>query len=181
MKTIAFFTALLAGISSVTASSLPLAARAADGLYTVSVDKSGKNVTHFTPLDQIKGHNATHNATHTSRSLERRREACGPGSANVGDSDAAADCLKSSFGDKLSFSASAWTYCVKNNVVAFICPYSGGFKYQADLQGTFDYIKRTCGTSIMGYAQISNGQGDMTAGWAVSSDHFCTKDFHAGE
>ncbi|KAJ7436424.1 hypothetical protein FB451DRAFT_1061763, partial [Mycena latifolia] len=112
---------------------------------------------------------------------ERRREACGPGSANVGDSDTAAACLKSSFGDKLSFSANAWTYCVKGGVVAFICPYSGGFKYQADVQGTFDYIKRSCGTSIMGYAQISNGQGDMTAGWAVSTDHFCTKDFHVGE
>ena len=32
----------------------------------------------------------------------------------------------------------------------------------------------------MGYAQVSNGMGDWTAGYAVKEDHFCAKDFTVG-
>jgi hypothetical protein len=70
--------------------------------------------------------------------------------------------------------------CVSGGVVAFLCPYSGGYKYAADLQGTYDYITQRCGPSIFGYAQISGGQGDWTAGYASSTDHFCASDFYVG-
>jgi hypothetical protein len=64
--------------------------------------------------------------------------------------------------------------------VAFICPYSGGFKYQGDLDVTFSWIDHTCGLNIMGYNQIPGGEGDMTAGRCTKGDNFCTKDFRVG-
>jgi hypothetical protein len=70
--------------------------------------------------------------------------------------------------------------CIKGSALAFVCPYSNGFKYKTDVENVFTYVDRTCGLSIMGYAQIGGGQGDMTAGRCKSDDHFCTKDFHAG-
>jgi hypothetical protein len=70
--------------------------------------------------------------------------------------------------------------CIKGNALAFICPYSGGYKYKAGLEDTWNGVDKACGINIMGYNQINGGLGDMTAGRCTKTDHFCTSDFYAG-
>lgn len=50
----------------------------------------------------------------------------------------------------------------------------------SDVQATFSSVDTGCGINIMGYNDISGGQGSMTAGRCSATDHFCTKDFTAG-
>ncbi|KAA8635557.1 hypothetical protein SMACR_09197 [Sordaria macrospora] len=159
----------------------------ADGLYRVTVDSEGNPVTEFTPYDDLLV-NVTSTETRSNSGpavvggLEKRREDCGPGSTNVNDADAANKCLLDGFapGD-VHLNKHAWTYCVRNEVVSFICPYSSnGYKPRDAIQATMYYVKQKCGPSTMGYAQVSGGMGDWTTGYARRSDHFCDKDFFIG-
>ncbi|KAJ4404084.1 hypothetical protein N0V85_004947 [Neurospora sp. IMI 360204] len=199
-------TALLTTISPALSATIPVPAAArdiapavhdvsADGLYRVTVDSEGNTqTTEFTPYDEIanltsSNSNSNSNSIipgsgsgHGSSGLEKRREACGPGSVNVNDADAANKCLLDAFspGD-VHLNKNAWTYCVRGDVVSFICPYSSnGYKPRDAIQATMYYVKQKCGPSVMGYAQVSSGMGDWTAGYALKSDHFCDKDFHVG-
>ncbi|KAK1773810.1 hypothetical protein QBC45DRAFT_339104 [Copromyces sp. CBS 386.78] len=169
---------------------------AGDGLYRVTIDSDGNPHTEFTPYDRLFNLNSSSIETRSdtgsgwvggglgSRSdpdLEKRRDDCGPGSTNVGDADVANKCLVEAFAPGTVFlKKHAWTYCVRNEVVSFICPYSGGYKPRDNIEGTFYYVKQTCGPSTMGYAQVSGGQGDWTAGYARKSDNFCDKHFSVG-
>ncbi|GKT53921.1 hypothetical protein ColTof4_06081 [Colletotrichum tofieldiae] len=177
MKTTTICTVLLASVTLVSAAALPNQARdVADGFYQVTVDDSGNTKTAFTPWADIST-----TSVKPRSPLEKRREACGPGSVSTGEADEANKCLVDSFsGDNVYLNKNAWSYCVRGNVVSFICPYSNGYKGKADVQGSWAYVKETCGPSKMGYAQVSNGVGDWTAGYATKDDHFCTADFKVG-
>lgn len=70
--------------------------------------------------------------------------------------------------------------CVRGTVVSYICPYSEGLKSRDAIKSTWAYVKKTCGPSIFGYAQVSSGFGDWTAGYALKTDNFCTKEFKVG-
>ncbi|GKT46739.1 uncharacterized protein ColSpa_06920 [Colletotrichum spaethianum] len=177
MKTTDFCTILLASAASVSAAALPNQARdVADGFYQVTVDDSGNTKTDFKPWAEIST-----TSVKPRSPLEKRREACGPGSVSSGEADEANTCLVDNFtGDNIYLNKNAWSYCVRGNVVSFICPYSDGYKGKADVKGTWSYVKGTCGPSKMGYAQVSNGVGDWTAGYATKDDHFCTADFKVG-
>ncbi|POS69150.1 hypothetical protein DHEL01_v212457 [Diaporthe helianthi] len=60
---------------------------------------------------------------------------------------------------------SDWDKAKLGDAVSFICPYSGGFKWKADITGNWDWIKTTlCGLNRGGYAQIVGGSGDWTSG-----------------
>ncbi|KAF5527820.1 hypothetical protein CGCA056_v001490 [Colletotrichum aenigma] len=167
MKSFNLLTTLLAGVSAVSAAALPSAIDArevADGFYQVSTDDSGNTKTTVKPWDEV---------VTTSD--------CGPGSVSTGEADDANTCLINGFsGDNVYLEKNAWSYCVRGNVVSFICPYSQGYKGKADIKGTWSYFKGHCGLSKMGYAQVSNGIGDWTAGYATKDDHFCTADFKVG-
>lgn len=106
--TTVLLTMLLAGASYATAATLPNQARdTTDGLYEVSVDDAGNSNTKFTPIDQI-----SKSPTPRSESpLERRRDACGPGSADANAANNAVQCLEDSFpGGTRFFSKDNWTY-----------------------------------------------------------------------
>ncbi|KAK2050854.1 hypothetical protein LZ31DRAFT_548177 [Colletotrichum somersetense] len=177
MKATVFYANFLASIISVSAAALPNQARdVADGFYQVTVDDSVNAKTAFTPWTEIST-----TSVKPRSPLEKRREGCGPGSVSTNEADEANKCLVESFGgDTVYLNKNSWSYCVRGNVVSFICPYSNGYKGKADVQGTWAYVKETCGPSKMGYAQVSNGVGDWTAGYAIKDDHFCTKDFKVG-
>ncbi|KAJ0348915.1 hypothetical protein KNSL1_005149 [Colletotrichum chrysophilum] len=179
MKTFNLLTTLLAGVSAVSAAALPSAIDArevADGFYQVSTDDAGNTKTTFKPWDEV-----VTTSVRERSPLEKRREDCGPGSVSTGEADDANTCLINGFsGDNVYLEKNAWSYCVRGNVVSFICPYSQGYKGKADIKGTWSYVKEHCGPSKMGYAQVSNGIGDWTAGYATKDDHFCTADFKVG-
>lgn len=71
--------------------------------------------------------------------------------------------------------------CIVGNVVAYICPYSNGYKSKLDITGTWAYVKSLCGPSRMGWADISNGAGDWVAGHALKTAPFCVPNFRAGD
>ncbi|KAI7961511.1 hypothetical protein MJO28_002000 [Puccinia striiformis f. sp. tritici] len=177
MKVTAFFIMLLAGVYSVTAASNPTqASEVADGFYQVNPDESGNTATKFTPWDEVGKSSAKRRSI-----LAKRREDCGPGSVSVNDADAAFNCLLNSFKiNVVSLKKDSWTYCVRGDVVAFICPYSDGHKLKDRFIDTWAYVRRRCGTSILGYAQVSGDVGDWTAGYALKTANFCTKKFKVG-
>ncbi|KNE97852.1 hypothetical protein PSTG_08874 [Puccinia striiformis f. sp. tritici PST-78] len=74
----------------------------------------------------------------------------------------------------------SWSYCVRGDVVSFVCPYNNGYKPRDSIKATWAYVKGKCGASILGYAQISGGIGDWTAGYASKTSHFCTQKFKVG-
>ncbi|KAH9472137.1 hypothetical protein MJO28_002001 [Puccinia striiformis f. sp. tritici] len=177
MKATAFFTILLAGVYSVTAASNPtLTSEVADGFYQVNPGEAGKTTTKFTPWDKVGKSSAKRRSI-----LAKRREHCGPGSVSVNDADAALNCLLYSFKtDVVSLDKGSWTYCVRGDVVAFICPYSGGYKFKSRFAETWSDVRGRCGASILGYGQVSGDVGDWTAGYALKTDNFCTKKFKVG-
>ncbi|TDZ61630.1 hypothetical protein CTRI78_v004260 [Colletotrichum trifolii] len=177
MKTSVLSALLLACASSASTAVLPNETRdVVDGFYQVTVDDAGNSKTSFTPWAEVAKTSVKERSP-----LEKRREACGPGSVSTGEADEANKCLIDSFGgDKVYLNKNSWSYCVRGSVVSFICPYSDGYKGKADVAGSWAYVKETCGPSKMGYAQVSNGVGDWTAGYASKDDHFCDKDFKVG-
>jgi hypothetical protein len=106
MKSSVFVAVLLAGVSSVTGASLPQRREPSDGLYQVSVDEDGNTVTNFTPYDEVV------DVSLQPRSpLEKRREACGPGSVDINLADQANACVINGIsGDRLTTGKNAWTY-----------------------------------------------------------------------
>lgn len=70
--------------------------------------------------------------------------------------------------------------CVASGVVAFVCPNTSGYKYKSDLLVTQLGIQGNCGSSVMGYNEVDGGEGSWTAGYALSNDHFCSRDFTVG-
>ncbi|KAK3949463.1 hypothetical protein QBC32DRAFT_364232 [Pseudoneurospora amorphoporcata] len=148
---------------------------AGDGLYRVTIDSDGNLQTEFTPYDQLFNSTSTGSGSGSvpgrvligggggglgSRSdsdlenLEKRRLDCGPGSTNAGgDADEANKCLVEAFAPgNVYFNKNAWSYCVRNKVVSFICPYSNGYKLRDAIESTMSYVKQMCGPSTMGYA-----------------------------
>lgn len=181
MNTTILITALLVSIFSLSATTASEQDQnnAPDGLYRVTVDESGNTVKEFTPFDELV--KSSPKLERRGR-LEKRREHCGPGSVSANEADDANACLINSFpaGNNVYLNAKSWVYCVRGSVVSFICPYSNGYKPKDSIKGTWAYVKQKCGPSILGYAQVSNGVGDWTAGYAAKTDHFCTKDFKVG-
>lgn len=108
MRTSTLVTALLAGISSVAAAAVPNEAReVADGFYQVSVDESGNPKTSFIPWAEIPKASSVKERS----PLEKRREACGPGSVSTGEADDANTCLINSFGGQTVYlDKNAWSY-----------------------------------------------------------------------
>ncbi|KAH7471340.1 hypothetical protein FOMA001_g13375 [Fusarium oxysporum f. sp. matthiolae] len=157
------------------------APNAPDGLYHVITDDTGKEHTSFIPFVDLmlESNSTTIPRRDESLPLNKRALACGPGSASRQDNVEAQECLKRFFGDTMFFPRGGWTYCVRGNAVAFICPYDGGFKPKSALTETFRDVDQSCGLNIMGYSAVSGGQGRTNAGRCVRSDHFCTKKFHA--
>ncbi|KAK3348508.1 hypothetical protein B0H65DRAFT_442012 [Neurospora tetraspora] len=173
MKTTTLLTALLTTISPALSATIPVpAARdiapvhdvSADGLYRIIVDSEGNTQqTEFTPYDEIANLTSSNSIPGSGSGygsgLEKRREDCGPGSVNVNDADEANKCLLDAFnpGD-VHLNKHAWTYCVRRDVVSFICPYSSnGYKPRDAIQATMYHVKQKCGPSKMGYAQVSYG------------------------
>ncbi|KAK2006962.1 hypothetical protein LZ32DRAFT_667959 [Colletotrichum eremochloae] len=158
MKAITFYAAFHASSISASAAALLIQARDfADGIYQVTVDDSGNAKTAFTPWVEIFT-----NSGKPSSPLEKRREAYGPSSVSTNEADEANKCLVDSFGgDTVYFNKNSWSYCIRGNVVSFICSYSNGYKDMADVHGSWADVRETCGPSKMhGYAQVSNGVGD---------------------
>jgi len=179
MKAPFLFMMLLAGVYAVTASAKAAqASEVADGFYQVTLDEAGNTKTKFTPWAEV----GKSSSPQRRSILEKRREHCGPGSGNVNEADEANKCLINGFpsGPNVSLNKNQWTYCVRGSAVSYICPYSSGFKPRAAIESTWAYVKRTCGASIFGYAQVSSGHGDWTAGYALKTHNFCTKNFKVG-
>ncbi|KAI1870324.1 hypothetical protein JX265_001679 [Neoarthrinium moseri] len=135
--------------------------------------------------------NLEHNVTSEVRDLvlEKRRSSCGEGMTRQGEWKSAVDCLLGKFDDKLYLDNKKWKYCMRGETVAFVCPYSGGYKSKDDIKATFKWVSDTCvynppfqvnGQYMdqMGYNQVSGGQGDWTAGIAEVKDHFCDKNYY---
>ncbi|POW19087.1 hypothetical protein PSHT_05123 [Puccinia striiformis] len=159
MKATTFFTMLLAGVYSVTAASKPTqASEVADGFYQVTLDEAGDTTTKFT--------------------LGTRSESLRPNDAlslrKIGNTVDPARWKSCSLVQEL------WSYCVRGDVVSFVCPYNNGYKPRDSIKATWAYVKGKCGASILGYAQISGGIGDWTAGYALKTSHFCTQKFKVG-
>ncbi|KAK3323116.1 hypothetical protein B0T19DRAFT_442614 [Cercophora scortea] len=197
MKTSTIVFGVLATAASVAASTISIASRseiaegfkiaadAPDGLYQVTLDEaSGNTTTVFTPFDEVlKG--ATLEARSEPSRIERRRNGCGAGSAPREQIFAAQDCMMQYwpggiYDGTIYLNSNVWTYCVKSDVVAFICPYSGGYKYKPDIHATYRSIDTDCGVVQMGYNQISGGQGDWTTGRTLRTMNFCTKNYYVG-
>ncbi|KNZ50361.1 uncharacterized protein VP01_4466g1 [Puccinia sorghi] len=160
MKAPIFFIMLLAAVYAVTAATeAAQASDVADGLYQVTLDEAGNTKTEFTPWEH-----------------------CGPGSGNVNEADEANRCLIDGFpaGPNVYLDKNHWTYCVRGNAVSYICPRQNGYKPKEAIKSTWAYVKRTCGPSIFGHAQVSSGVGDWIAGYALKTDHFCTNKFKVG-
>ncbi|KAH9472136.1 hypothetical protein MJO28_002002 [Puccinia striiformis f. sp. tritici] len=178
MKATIFFTMLLAGVYSVTAASKPTqASEVADGFYQVTLDEAGDTTTKFTAWDEVGKSSPERHSI-----LAKNREHCGPGSVSVNDSDEANQCLLNGFpgGSLVHLYKNSWSYCVRGDVVSFVCPYNDGYKPRDSIKATWAYVKGKCGASILGYAQISGGIGDWTAGYASKTSHFCTQKFKVG-
>ncbi|KAK3688922.1 hypothetical protein B0T22DRAFT_440437 [Podospora appendiculata] len=150
MKTSTIVFGLLATAASAAASAISvtsrsesaegfkIAADAPDGLYQVTVDEaSGNSTTTFIPFDEvIKG--ATVEARDEPAHLARRRNGCGAGSAPREQIFAAQDCMMQYWpGGIYEGTIYLNKNCVKNNVVAFLCPYSDGYKYKPDVHATY--------------------------------------------
>ena len=69
-------------------------------------DDAGNKKTEFTPFDEVD------DVSLKPRSpLEKRREACGPGSVNTNEADEANKCLIDGFGDdKVNLYKNSWVY-----------------------------------------------------------------------
>ncbi|PLW35585.1 hypothetical protein PCASD_18868 [Puccinia coronata f. sp. avenae] len=178
MKAPAIIIMLLAVVYSAAVAAKPApASEVADGFYQVTLDEAGNTTTKFTPWAEVGKSSPQRRST-----LVKRRESCGPGSVSVNEADEANKCLIDGFpaGNLVYLYKNSWSYCVRGDVVSFVCPYSNGYKPRDSIKGSWAYVKEKCGASKHGYAQVSNGIGDWTAGYASKSSHFCTKDFKVG-
>ncbi|KAM5355061.1 hypothetical protein ACJ41O_001707 [Fusarium nematophilum] len=186
--------AILAAALTVSATALPEKPKLPDGLYTAYLDDDGNEVTDFVPWDKLGNKtfvpvsSVVPGTSIKQRSnLVKRREGCHP-SATLPDAetDAANKCLIESFKDDpiVTYANGYKKYsCLYGNAVSYICSYNTGpiigpgtitKKYKADIMGSWDYVKRTlCGTNHLGYAQVINGEGDVTAGYTYNGDKFC--------
>lgn len=118
MKAISIIAAALASISATIAATVPVQPRdVADGFYQVVTDDAGNTRTEFTAFD----FESVKISPNEARGLEKRREACGPGSVNAGEADEANACLINSFGgNTVSLRKNSWSY-VSKVVFIFFC------------------------------------------------------------
>ncbi|KAK4446651.1 hypothetical protein QBC34DRAFT_304578 [Podospora aff. communis PSN243] len=188
------FTTLLATASLVSATALPEQPKLPDGLYKSYIDDTGNEVTDFVPWNELS--NTTFVPVHSvvpgpklkpRANLMKRKEGC-HASVNIPSSvtDAANKCLIDSFtSDPVVTTAGGYRRysCIYSNAVSYICSYNvytpghhitTTIKYKSDIRGSWDYVKRTlCGFNRLGYAQVINGVGDVTAGYTFNGDKFC--------
>lgn len=106
MKIITLVAALFI-VTSASAATVPNQAhQLGDGFYQVTVDGSGNSKTAFTPWKDITKVSVTPRSP-----LEKRREACGPGSVSSGEADEANACLVDSFGgETIYLDKNSWSY-----------------------------------------------------------------------
>ncbi|KAK0612199.1 hypothetical protein B0T14DRAFT_531784 [Immersiella caudata] len=188
-------TCLLASAALVvTASPLSEQPKRPDGMYASYLDESGNEVTDFVPWNEL-GNTTFVPITSIApaakikqrANLMKRREGC-HASVNIPSSvtDIANKCLIDSFtADPIVTTAGGYRKysCVYSNAVSYICSYNTYTpghqitttgKYKSDIRGSWDYVKRTlCGFNRLGYAQVINGWGDVTAGYTFNGDGFC--------
>ncbi|RGP63186.1 hypothetical protein FSPOR_8768 [Fusarium sporotrichioides] len=194
MKLTILATSFLTAVVAVSATALPEQSKLADGLYKSHLDDAGNEVTHFVPWDQLG--NSTYvpivqvlpSPKVNKRSiLAKRKEGCHPDvNRPSSETDQANKCLIDSFAnDPIVTTANGYKRfsCVKGNSLSYICSYNRGpiigvgsttRKWKSDIKGSWDYVKRTlCGNNRLGYAQVINGEGDVTAGYTYNGDKYC--------
>ncbi|RYP64525.1 hypothetical protein DL771_008714 [Monosporascus sp. 5C6A] len=194
MKIAALSLSLLATALAVSTTALPDRPKGPDGLYKSYSDESGNEVTEFVPWNELGSTtfvpitSVVPAASMKQRStLMKRDEGCHPSAfVPTSETDAANKCLIDGFSDDpivITGNGYLRYWCIYRNAVSYICSYNTGpivgpgtttTTYKADIMGSWDYVKRTlCGFNRLGYAQVINGEGDVTAGYTYNGDGFC--------